>query len=382
MNYCTTLLLSLGFIYNTSAQTVPEISLHDKIGQMLIIGFNGKTVNGQSPIVKSIEKDNIGGVILFDYNYQTQTFGKNIESPKQVKTLNHDLQRAVFQANLKLHRPQLPLLISVDYEGGNVARLSEQYGFPKTTSPATIGKGSGEKAIIAAKAMASTLKQTGFNLNFAPMLDVKVNPKNPIIAKKGRSFSSDPGVVTRFAEIYSKQFLRQNIQCVYKHFPGHGSSTTDSHLGFVDVTTTWHSNELIPYQRLIPSKNSCGVIMSAHIVNRQLDDSGLPATLSYKILTGLLRNKLKFKGLIVTDDLQMKAISEQYGLEKSIVLAINAGADILIFGNNLRVKAQDPSKIIAIVEKNIKAGKISISRIEESYYRISKLKSELETNSN
>ncbi len=375
MNYLISLLLTLVIIFPCQAKT--SISLRDKIGQMLLIGFEGKSINAQSDIVRAIEKDNIGGVILFDYNSQTNLFDKNIQNPTQVKQLNHDLARYNHLANKKFHRPDLPLLISVDYEGGLVTRLSEKYGFPSTLTAAEVGKKGPETAEANAKIMGKTLADAGFNLDFAPVLDVNVNPENPVIANKERSFSNDPEIVSQDAEIYSRVFLRQKIQCAYKHFPGHGSSHADSHLGFVDVSNSWKIYELEPYRYLLNQKYSCGVIMSAHIVNRQLDASGLPATLSHKILTDLLRHQLHFQGVVITDDLQMKAISAHYGLEQALVLAINAGADMLIFGNTLAGKPQDPARVIDIIEAKVKAGKISPKRIEEAYQRIVTLKRSL-----
>lgn len=196
-----------------------EVSLHDKIGQMLLVGFDGKTINAQSPIVKAIQKNNIGGVILFDYNYHTKTFDKNIASPEQVKRLNHDLQYFSQQSNLKYHRPQLPLLISVDYEGGQVNRLGNQYGFPTILSAAEVGKRGLKEAEMTAGSMAYTLKEAEFNLDFAPELDVNVNPSNPVIGKKDRSFSENPKEVTRYANIYTQQFLNQKSSVPISTFP-------------------------------------------------------------------------------------------------------------------------------------------------------------------
>ncbi len=370
-------LISLCIFISGPTSATPKISLRDKIGQMLLIGFNGKNINAHSPIVKIIEKNNIGGVILFDYDYQTKTYDRNIESPEQVKRLNHDLQSFTRRSNLKHHRSQLPLLIAVDYEGGKVNRLGEQYGFPATISAAEVGKRSFTEAESIAESMAKTLHKTGFNLNFAPVVDVNINPDNPIIGKKERSFSNDAIAVSHYASIYSRHFLNQKVQCAYKHFPGHGSSTKDSHLGFVDVTDTWLADELEPYQQLLNTNQSCGVVMTAHIVNRQLDESGLPATLSHTILTNLLRHQLNFKGVIITDDMQMKAISDNYGLEQALVLTINAGADMLIFGNNLSVEPQDPKQLVDIIEAKVLAGEISPERITEAYQHIKTLKRSL-----
>ena len=304
-------LLILSFFFWGIVNATP-VSLRDKIGQMLIIGFDGAEVDINSPIVKTIQKNNIGGVILFDYNLKTNHFDKNIESPAQVRQLTYDLQDANQMAQIKYHRDILPLFISVDYEGGERGtRLKPMKGFPETVNAATVGQMTHEQASIVAETMALTLQQVGLNLNFSPVMDVNINPDSPIIGKLGRSFSSNPSDVAKFSSLYSQHHLDHKVQCAYKHFPGHGSATGDSHLGFVDVTETWQAQELEPYKQLLGSSQTCGMIMTAHIVNRQLDESGLPATLSRKIITELLRNKLNFNGVVITDDMQMKAISDQ-----------------------------------------------------------------------
>jgi beta-N-acetylhexosaminidase len=376
MKYIVSILIILSSLYGTIAMA-DEVSLRDKIGQMLIMGFEGKEVNHHSPIVQSMLNENIGGVILFDYNYQTKRFDKNIESPQQVQQLNAQLQQFAQLANQSHNRPLLPLLISVDYEGGSVDRLKVKYGFPATLSAADVGKMSESDASEAANRMARTLKESGFNLNFAPVLDVNVNVDNPIIGKLDRSFSDDASTVSRYANVYANSFLSHGIQCAYKHFPGHGSSTADSHLGFVDVTDTWKPYELEPYSSLLGYEQACGMIMTAHVINRQLDETGLPATLSYEMLTKVLREKLQFDGVIITDDMQMKAISDHYGLEQSIKLAINAGADMLIFGNQLSDKPQDSKAIVDMIEIAVNAGYISQDRIDDAYQHILVLKQSL-----
>lgn len=358
---------------NIYAQALESVSLHDKIGQMLILGFDGTKVNQNSVIVKDIMDDNLGGVILFDYNYKDKAYGKNIKNINQVKKLIQDLHSFNQQGNLKHHRPRLPLFISVDYEGGRVNRLKPEYGYPAVISQL---KAAQSKNITQKNAniMATTLEDSGFNLVFSPVLDVDINPDNPVIGKLERSFSKNPEEVTQYGKIYSQEFSNKHIECVYKHFPGHGSSTKDSHLGFVDVSTTWREKELIPYKKLINQSDSCNFIMTAHIINKNLDSSGLPATLSSKVLTELLRKKLNFQGVIITDDLQMNAIADNFGLEEAIITAINAGADILLFGNQLTDKDISAGEIIKIVEHAVKTKKISESRISEAYTRIVKLK--------
>ena len=376
MPYFRLLLLITGLLGATVTKAA-EISLRDKIGQMLLVGFQGKAVNEHSPIVSAIEKYNLGGVILFDYDYKTKRFDKNIESKEQVQRLNANLQRFTQMANQAYHRAALPLLISVDYEGGKVNRLKEEYGFPPTKSPKEVSQMSDDEANDVVTLMSQTLKDAGFNLNFSPLLDVNVNKDNPIIGKLDRSFSEDPNQVAHYGALYSQNFISHGLQCAYKHFPGHGSSHTDSHLGFVDVTETWQSYELDPYRQLFEREDACGMVMTAHIVNRQLDDSGLPATLSHKVLTDLLREELRFQGVIITDDMQMKAISDHFTPEEAITLAINAGADMLIFGNQLSVTPADPKTLVDTIEKAVLKGRINQQRIDDAYDRIVALKKTL-----
>ena len=354
-----------------------RLSLREKIGQMLIMGFSGAEVNEHSAVVRSLHDDNIGGVILFDYNFQTKRFDKNIKSPEQTKQLNLILQQEAFNSNHANQRPQLPLLISVDYEGGQVNRLKPAYGFPETISAQAFSELAVNDAQRTANDMANTLKENGFNLDFAPVLDVNVNPENPVLGKLERSYSADPHRVIESSSLLANALKSQKIGCAYKHFPGHGSSKSDSHLGFVDVTESWQEYELLPYQALVSHMGSKDMIMTAHIVNRHLDASGLPATLSQPILTGLLRQKLGFQGVIITDDMQMKAISEHYGLEESMVLAINAGADMFIFGNQLVNEPMPAAKLIDFIEKNVRNGKISQGKINDSVHRITALKQAL-----
>jgi beta-N-acetylhexosaminidase len=352
-----------------------KISLRDKIGQMLLVGFDGLEVNDESPVVKQIDEYGLGGVILFDYDCKSKTFDKNIASVKQVQELNNNLQEFNTVSNEKNERLSLPLLISVDYEGGLVDRLKEKYGFSKTVSAKQVGEMSDDDAIKVVQRMADTLVESGFNVNFAPVLDVDVNPDNPVLGKLGRCFSASPTEVARFGRIYAETFLKNNIKPAFKHFPGHGSSKADSHLGFVDVTDTWKPCELEPYKLLLEKENSSStMIMTAHIVNRKLDDTGLPATLSYDILTRMLRQEFNFDGVIITDDMQMKAISDEYSLEESLPLAINAGVDMFIFGNQLADSHQDFKEVIDIIEKNVKAGAIKQGLIDDAYARIVRFK--------
>jgi beta-N-acetylhexosaminidase len=375
--YMRYIVLSIFLCFFSTTFYASEPSLRDKIGQMLIIGFQGKTVTKESPIAHSIEKNNIGGVILFDFNQQSQGFDKNIESPQQVTLLNKQLQQVTKEANQSYERPNLPLLISVDYEGGRVNRLHPRYGFPFIPSAREVGEGALEDADTQALLMANTLKDSGFNLDFFPDLDVNINPDNPIIGRLDRSFSSQPDKVTQFAQLYSQHFSDHQVQCAYKHFPGHGSSLSDSHLGFVDITDTWSSEELIPFRQSLTRPGHCSLVMVAHVVNQKLDVTGLPATLSQSIISGLLRHDLHFDGVVITDDMQMKAIANYYGLSTALTLSINAGADMLIFGNQLVDKMQDPEELVDIIEAKVNSGEIPSERINEAYQHIVTMKQTL-----
>lgn len=222
---------------------------------------------------------------------------------------------------------------------------------------------------------AITLRHGGINLNFAPVADLNLNPENPSIAKKNRAFGSDPFRVAKHVQAFylGQKYLR--VLTTLKHFPGIGSAGLDTHCGFVDISETWTEQELIPYRELIQAGYQ-DLIMVGHVFNRHLDNQ-FPATLSQKIISNLLRDKLKFKGIVVTDDLQMAAIRNFYSLEDSVQLAILAGSDLLLFANTEVYDEQIAPRVIDIVKKMIKTGKIPVERIEESFNRIQELKKRL-----
>lgn len=288
-----------------------------------MVGFRGLKLERDNPILADIREGRVGGVVLFDYDVPSKSPIRNIESPKQVKALIKDLRRVA----------PGPLLVAVDQEGGRVARLKEKFGFPPSVSAKSLGALDDAAATRkAALATAETLAEAGFDLNFAPVVDLDVNPANPVIGGLERSFSADPDIVTRHAAEVVKAHRECGVLTCLKHFPGHGSSRADSHLGFVDLTETWSRKELEPYARLIGA-GLCDSVMTAHIFNAALD-SDLPATLSAKVITGMLREGLAYGGPVISDDMQMKAISANYGFEDAIRKAIAAGVDILVFANN------------------------------------------------
>ncbi|WP_319471953.1 glycoside hydrolase family 3 N-terminal domain-containing protein [uncultured Pseudodesulfovibrio sp.] len=345
--------------------TAAAADLDTMIGQMLMAGFRGFEAPTDSPIIRDIEKYHLGGIILFDYDVMTHSYERNIKNPAQVKKLVSDL---------KAHA-DIPLLTAIDQEGGKVQRLKPKYGFKGTPSAAVLGAGNDKDVEFAAMSIGYMLHKLGFNLDFAPLADVNVNPESPAIGKMGRSFSADPNRVAQCDEIFLTELKRQGVIGCLKHFPGHGSAGSDSHKGLTDVTNTWTAQELIPY-RLLIKKGEPKVIMTAHIFNEKLDPK-YPATLSKRIITGLLRKDLGFNGVVITDDMTMKAITSFYGQAEAISLSIQAGADILLFGNNIDYDADVVPKAHAIIRKFVDDGVISKQRITQSYDRIMRLKSEL-----
>lgn len=346
-------------------QTGP--TLDEQIGQMIMVGFRGTEVNKSSPVVQDIRKYNLGGVILYDKDLATKKNIRNITDPKQLKLLTRRLQR---------YSPSL-LLIAIDQEGGNIDRLKPERGFGSTPTMQRLGKMDNvKKTTQTANYIASDLAQMGFNVDLAPVVDLNVNPKNPIIGKKKRAFSDDPTIVIKHAKIFIDAFHKKNVVCALKHFPGHGSSLKDSHKGWVDITNTWSEKELIPFQTLI-AEDPCEMVMIAHVYNAKLDDT-YPASLSKKIITELLRDQLHFEGVVISDDLGMKAISDNYSMRDAIRLAINAGNDILIFSNNS--SKYDPhlgEHVFSIIKQLVNDGEIDPKRITESYMRIQALKHNL-----
>jgi beta-N-acetylhexosaminidase len=334
-------------------------SLDIKIGQMILIGLPQARVD--STVLKEVAQGKVGSIILFEKNIPTKN------SFHELKKITWTYQRAA----------PIPLFIAIDQEGGKVNRLKEKYGFPRSLSAAKLGKYALDSVRFYGETTAATLAGLGINVNFAPVVDLASNPTNPIIATKERAFSANADSVALFAREFIKQHRKLGIVTALKHFPGHGSSKDDTHLGIADVTNTWNESELNPYQRLIDS-GDIDAIMTAHIVNKKLDEKGLPGTLSKKITNDLLRDKLHYNGVVFSDDMQMHAIAKHYALEDAILLAINGGVDILTFSNNIagsQERAAD--KVHAIIRKFVEEGKISRERIDQSFVRIMKLKSGL-----
>jgi beta-N-acetylhexosaminidase len=352
----------LSFFCTLSSWAQPVDSLSIKIGQMLLIGFPSTKVD--SSVLDEIRRGNVGSILIFEKNIPPSN------SFVELKKIIWSYQKAA----------PIPLLVCIDQEGGRVNRLKDKYGFPRSITAAAMAKAPTLDSVrFYAEATASTLAGLGININFAPVVDLSINPDNPIIAKFGRAFSADEDSVALFAKEFVRQHRKYGVLTSLKHFPGHGSSKDDTHLGIADVTSTWQQRELKPYKILIDS-GYADAIMTSHIVNKKLDKAGKPGTLSFDIITGLLRNKLHYNGVVITDDMQMHAIAKHYGLEEAIKLAINAGVDIMTFSNNIAGSNQRTvAKVHSVIREMVESGEISKKRIDESYKRIITMKSRLIT---
>lgn len=354
-----------------------DVRLDKMVGQMIMTGFHGDGMaeNAESfvAIEQQIKKGYVGGVILFDVDVsglraqgivgadaKKHIFSSNIKNMDQVKNLTTHLQSIAPET----------LLVAVDQEGGNVQRLKTEHGFESIPSAKELAAGNADAAYKTAYDLGVRLSDLGINVDFAPLLDVDVNPKSPAIGAMGRSFSSNPDIVTEFGGAFARGLNDAGVISSFKHFPGHGSAAGDTHAGLTDITNTYQNYELEPWRALLKDASPCATVMVAHVVNNNFDT--LPASLSSKVI-GMARD-MGFDGVIVSDDMDMGAIVNQYGFEMAIEMAINAGNDILIFGNNLSYDKDKGEKAHQTIKKLVNDGKIKKSRIKESYNRIMEMK--------
>ncbi len=354
------------------------------IGQMVMVGFKEAEVTAETPIARAIKKYSLGGVIL--YNIDLPCFleaqkrrpdlsreegallcPRNIISPEQLRRLTSSLKGLV----------KIPLFIAVDQEGGVVSRLSPAAGFAARESPKNLGqKNDLSYTTKVAEAIAYDLKMSGLNLNLAPVVDLDLNSQG-LISKNGRSFGADPELVYQHSRAFILAHRRQGVLTCLKHFPGKGSAGGDTHFEPIDVTQSYLLKELWPFQKLI-TEGLADIVMTSHIWHRAWDEE-LPVTLSSKILQGLLREKLGYRGVIITDDLLMGAIKSHFSLTEACILAVKAGADILLASNNSPdgyiedLFEQIYESLVQGVEKHL----LSPAMIESAFVRLQALKKKL-----
>ena len=334
-----------------------SMTLREKVGQLFLVrpeALDFEKTSDNKTLTDSMRENlkqyPVSGIALFR---------QNITDAEQMQTFIQDYQNA----------SGTPLLIAVDEEGGTVARLANHKAFtlPKYENAAAIGAtGDPEQAKAMGRTIGGYLKPYGFNLDFAPVADVNSNPKNPVIGK--RAFSSDPNAAAAMVSAAVQGFHESGMLCTLKHFPGHGDTGEDSHYGTATTTKTWEEMkavEMLPFEAGIAA--GADVIMTAHITTPNATTDGLPASLSYTMLTERLRGELGFTGVICTDALEMKAITDHYSAGDAAVAALNAGADLLLMPSDLR-EAFDG------VVHAVETGAVSEERLDESVRRILTLK--------
>jgi beta-N-acetylhexosaminidase len=318
-------------------------ALRHQIGQLLIAGFEGAAVPVE---LKAIAREfGLGGLILF---------ARNIEAPEQVAELSYEAARLV---------PDLPLWVSVDQEGGRVARLKAP--FTEWPPMATLGRSGDERLVERfARAMAKELRAVGITLDYAPVLDVHTNPRNPVIGD--RALGEKAAEVARLGGVIVRTLQQEGVAACGKHFPGHGDTVSDSHL---ELPLVEHPPERLREVEFAPFRAAvqAGVaaIMTAHVLVPSLDERR-PATLSKRVVTDILRRELGFAGMIVSDDLEMKAISKDYAVPRAAVLAVEAGCDaVLICSGRHDIHAAALESLVRAVE----AEQLPQSRVEDALMR-------------
>lgn len=340
-------------------------SLQTMAGQMLLVGFKGQEPQDCAAVLEDIRLRHLGGVILFTRDARNPVVPRNIRDGAQLGRLTRALRSAA----------AIPLLVGVDQEGGKVARLGPANGFPAFPSAERLGQGTPDATRESALRLGRMLHAAGINLDFAPVLDVNVHPDSPAIGRLGRSFSADPERVAAHGAAFAEGLNAAGVAAAFKHFPGHGSARADSHKGVTDISETWGEAELAPYEAVL-RRSGAHMVMMGHVFHRELDPA-FPASLSPAVIDGLLRRRLGYDGVVVTDDLQMRAIADHYPFDEVVLRAVEAGADILLFGNNLDYDPDIVSRAQAVLVQAVREGRLPRARLETSWRRIMKLKAEV-----
>ena len=335
-----------------------------QLGQLLLVGFRGTDVDADADLERLICRVRVGGLLLF---------GRNVVERSQVARLTaraREIARGCGAARL---------LIAVDAEGGQVMRLGPAAGYTPTLSARDLGA-SHDLALAELEGLriGEMLRSAGINWNLAPVVDVGYNPANPVIVGYGRSFGADPRHVVALAGAWIRGMHGSGVLTALKHFPGHGSSFTDSHHGFVDVTETADPEvELLPYRELI-AEGLADSIMTAHVFNGRLDRR-YPATLSAPTINGLLRARLGFSGVVVSDDLRMGAIEQRYGMDRAAVLTLQAGVDVVLIADDRLPGGRSAAEVaLTAMRHAVGTGHLPFDRVTEALARVRVLKGRAE----
>ena len=333
------------------AQTLEQMA-----GQMIVVGFSGDGAGDKSVAAtrSEIAAGTLGGVMYLK---------PNVASLSAVRKMNAAFREA---------SPEFPPLLTLDQEGGAVERLTEAVGFEELPNAERVAAAySPAQAGDLYGGMAQKVADLGFTVNFGPVVDINTNPRNEVIAKWGRAFGTTADAVVPYARAFVDAHRRAGVLTALKHFPGHGSSTADSHEGFVDITGSWEPSELDPYRSMIAT-GDVDIVMIGHLINTQYSD--LPSSLAPEWIDGVLRGELGFDGVVITDDLEMGAIRDHFSLRETVTRAVRAGVDVLLFSNTAKPRASLAAEVRAILVDEAESDPAFRARIEASYDRIVALK--------
>ena len=327
---------------------------------MFMVGFLGSSPQSASAraLAQDLAEHRAGGVCFL---------GHNTKSRPDIEQLT---------AMFKDAAGHVVPLVAVDQEGGAVQRLGKRSGyrsFPRANKVAR--ENSPDKARELYHQLALSIKNAGFNLNLSPVIDLGIEPTNPVVYKWGRTFGDNGSTVAAYAAAFIEAHRNANILTAAKHFPGHGSTLSDSHASPVDITATWRTDELTPY-RVLAEQGKLDIVMSGHLSHEQLTN-GLPATLSARAVR-ILRQELGFSGVLMTDDLDMKAIRSSYSLNDAVLRSIAAGYDLILLSNSLQNDPALPRRMVAAVTDAVREGRLSANSIHESAERLARLKKTIE----
>lgn len=353
------ILLALLWPLQAIAEETNDQKLNEDLSYIIMLGFRG--FQPDAKFLDFVKSGKVKNFILFDKDI-TSGKERNINSPEQVKQLAQSLAEAA----------KGEIFIGVDQEGGQVRRLKPQKGFMDLPSAQKLGQGNPHATFETASELGRELHDLGINLDLAPVLDVDSNPFNPLIGKLGRSFNTDPAKVAEHALAFGRGLAKNGVVPVLKHFPGQGCAEKDGHLEPTDISMCWNAEtDLAPYADVFHA-GWPGMVMVGHLRLAEFDGE-LPATLSKKIISGLLRKGLGWEGVVISDDLEMKAVSQGRDIKEVMALALDAGIDILLFGNNLEWNEELPDLIWKNLLELVDEGRLTPERVAESARRIKNL---------
>jgi len=350
---------ALGALPNALAHVAAPSTAHNAeeirhmVGRLLVMGLPARSATDESAqvLAQQLRTGQVAGSLLLRHNTRSR------DGLLSLTDLFINAEPKVLNA--------------VDQEGGLVQRLAPQFGFTDIPKAKWVAENlSPSKARELYTLAAREMRSAGFNLNLAPSVDVH-DPINPVIGKYGRSFSTNPGTITHFANEFITGMRSAGVACTLKHFPGHGSSRTDSHDGFVDIEKTWKYEELLPFQNLA---NNAPLIMGGHLFHPIFSQREKPVTFSHRAIALLLRHKLRYPGVIVTDDLDMGAIRKRFSMRDAVIGALQAGNDLLLVSNSLNYNPRLPELIAQWTVDAVSTGELRMSSLSAAYHRVSALR--------